>query len=248
MSNVRPKLALYVVEKTSQLALVRKWYDRGGLLVMSMPQFHACVTRRVDNAVRRAAAKGTAAAAAAAGVVAGTVGSDATALRETLCREQLINADVVVVDEGHAIRSDNGAHVQSLNKLRTRRRIVLTGTPIQVMRVCVCVLFRACMCTCSLIITNNKSSQNNLEELWTMVNFTQPGYLCQKTRFLNFFNPINEALVVDASPATKAMATRRENVLARLLVPVLHRCDSSVLAVALPPKHEFVIEIAVIWK
>ena len=42
-----------------------------------------------------------------------------------------IGPDIVVCDEGHVLKNPKSVLSQSLNKLRTLRRIVLTGTPLQ---------------------------------------------------------------------------------------------------------------------
>lgn len=39
--------------------------------------------------------------------------------------------DVVVCDEGHVLRNWDSALSKAVNKVRTKRRIVLTGTPMQ---------------------------------------------------------------------------------------------------------------------
>lgn len=39
--------------------------------------------------------------------------------------------DLVVCDEGHYLKNDKGATYQTVNSVTTRRRILLTGTPIQ---------------------------------------------------------------------------------------------------------------------
>ncbi len=40
-------------------------------------------------------------------------------------------ADLVVCDEGHVMRNSNSSTSISINKIKTRLRVVLTGTPLQ---------------------------------------------------------------------------------------------------------------------
>ena len=47
------------------------------------------------------------------------------------CKFIAIGPDIVVCDEGHVLKNPKSALSQALNKLRTLRRIVLTGTPLQ---------------------------------------------------------------------------------------------------------------------
>lgn len=63
--------------------------------------------------------------------------------------ECLVNpgADIVVVDEGHIICNTSTRNRKALERLETRRRIVLTGTPLQ----------------------------NHLKEYQAMVDFVHPG-------------------------------------------------------------------------
>ena len=39
--------------------------------------------------------------------------------------------DVVVCDEGHMLKNDQTAIAKALNSVKTRRRVCLTGTPLQ---------------------------------------------------------------------------------------------------------------------
>lgn len=53
--------------------------------------------------------------------------------KKALYLELLIDPgpDIVVCDEGHVLKNEQTSISKSLNRVRTKRRIVLTGTPLQ---------------------------------------------------------------------------------------------------------------------
>lgn len=53
----------------------------------------------------------------------------------------LLDPDLVICDEGHVIKNPKSAISQAVSKLKTTKRIILTGTPIQNnLKECECTL------------------------------------------------------------------------------------------------------------
>jgi transcriptional regulator ATRX len=79
--------------------------------------------------------------------------------------------DLVVVDEAHHVKNASGRLYNNLRDLRTQRRISLTGSPLQ----------------------------NNLRELWAMVEFVKSGHFPKWEKFYNLFVRPIEASFSDSS-------------------------------------------------
>lgn len=81
-------------------------------------------------------------------------------------------ADLIICDEGHIIKNKKSAINGAISRVRTRRRIILTGTPIQ----------------------------NNLKEYFCMVDFIKPAFLGTEKEFANLYtNPINSGQHKDST-------------------------------------------------
>lgn len=52
-------------------------------------------------------------------------------IREHITNYLLKPADIVVCDEGHIIKNLSAAITLAVNQIQTKRRIILTGTPMQ---------------------------------------------------------------------------------------------------------------------
>eukprot|EP00644_Phytophthora_capsici_P009008 jgi/Phyca11/561240/estExt2_Genewise1.C_PHYCAscaffold_60490 len=122
--------------------------------------------------------------------------------------------DLIVLDEGHRVRNHKSKMVKALAHVKTSRRIILTGYPLQ----------------------------NHLEEYWTMVNFARPDFLGSLEEFKNrFVDPIKNAQCIDSSEADLKLARQRAFVLTRELKPLVLRRDQQYLFKQLPPKKEYVL-------
>ena len=81
--------------------------------------------------------------------------------------------DLVVCDEGHRLKNAKIKISQALNRLPTRKRVILSGTPIQ----------------------------NDLDEFHAMVDFVNPGILRDPITFNSLFaEPILKMRTPDATP------------------------------------------------
>ncbi|XP_053092504.1 helicase ARIP4-like isoform X3 [Pangasianodon hypophthalmus] len=122
--------------------------------------------------------------------------------------------DVVVCDEGHRIKNWHASTSRALKAIGTRRRLVLTGYPLQ----------------------------NNLYEYWCMVDFVRPGFLGTRPEFSNMFvRPILNGQCMDSTPEDVQLMRYRSHVLHSLLEGFVQRRGHDVLCSQLPQKQEHVI-------
>ncbi|EFX63062.1 hypothetical protein DAPPUDRAFT_67425 [Daphnia pulex] len=119
-----------------------------------------------------------------------------------------------MADEGQLLQNEDSAIYKAMDQICTRRRIMLSGTPLQ----------------------------NNLIEYLTMVDFINPGQLGTKTLFIrNFVNVLEKGQMVDATELEVRAMKRRSVILHKILESTVQRFDSSVLAPFLPDKHEYMV-------
>lgn len=169
---------------------LRDWERTGGVLVLGYNLFRTLVAprSRMKASIKKA-------------------------IEETLLDP---GPDVVVCDEGHILKNEKTAIAKAMSKLKTRRRIVLTGTPLQ----------------------------NNLVEYHCMVQFVKPNLLGTRKEFQNrFVHPIQNGQFEDSTAHDVKIMKRRAHVLHKMLDGIVQRKDYSVLTPYLPPKYEYVIHV-----
>ncbi|XP_039283031.1 transcriptional regulator ATRX homolog isoform X2 [Nilaparvata lugens] len=169
---------------------LKDWHEEGGVMIMGYDMF-----RNLTNQNKKLKAK----------------------LRDAF-QMSLVDPgpDLVVCDEGHLLKNEMTALSKAMTRIKTLRRVVLTGTPLQ----------------------------NNLVEYHCMVSFIKPNLLGSKKEFTNrFVNPINNGQFADSTERDFRVMKRRAHVLHKMLDGLVQRRDYNVLTPYLPPKQEYVLSI-----
>lgn len=183
-------IKVYDLPKTNKLyniTNIATWQNNGGILILSYENFKSLVNCKQTD------------------------------LQEAFSHT-LINPgpDVVILDEGHYIKNTNTILLKSLSQIRTKRRIVLTGTPIQ----------------------------NSLKEYFTMVDFVKPNILGNFGEFSTIFiKPIDSGQFIDSSDESVKIMKQRTFILHKLLQNTVHRIDDRNLKPLFTDKIEYTIEV-----
>lgn len=121
---------------------------------------------------------------------------------------------LLLCDEGHRLKNSESQTFQALNGLNVRRRVILSGTPIQ----------------------------NDLSEYFSLLNFANPNFLGSKNDFRkNFENAIIRGRDADASDANKAESEKKLKELGGLVAKFIIRRTNDLLSKYLPVKYEQVV-------
>lgn len=175
------------------MRIIGKWHEANGVLILGYDMFRNLVEEVLYE-------------------------QDEISKEKIKIKEMLISPgpDLIVCDEGHLLKNDSTSISDVLLHVRTMRRIILTGTPLQ----------------------------NNLDEYFCMVNVVKPHLLGTRQEFTNRFgNPIMNGQYINSTPQDIKVMKRRSHVLHKLLDGIFHRADISVLMPFLEPKMEFVLYI-----
>lgn len=198
-ANMRPSCRLYemiyATKPESRYRLLAEWDDNGGVMLMTASTFSNMVVGKTAK------------------------NGEIVHFRETrdprLVHDLLDpGADLLFIDEAHLMKNDETLFYLALSDIATKRRVALTGTPLQ----------------------------NNLFEYYVMVNYVRPNFLGTKTQFRErFVQIISAGECKDSDPLAVQVMKRTVHVLNRRLEDIVHRKDFSILTENLPPKYEVVL-------
>ncbi|OQS03336.1 helicase ARIP4-like isoform X1 [Thraustotheca clavata] len=168
----------------SRIETLEQWQSSGGVLVLGYEMYRLLLNpaRKAGEFVLEATTK------LSKGTIEYGDRKELTLERQLrLIRSLLCNPgpSLVALDEGHRIKDPTSILCSSLEQIATKKRIVLTGYPLQ----------------------------NSLAEYWCMVNFARPGFLENYETFrANYEKPIVDG---DAEKATELTTRLTEVVLRR---------------------------------
>ncbi|GLB34873.1 putative snf2 family protein [Lyophyllum shimeji] len=121
---------------------------------------------------------------------------------------------LLLCDEGHRLKNSESLTYQALNALNVKRRVILTGTPIQ----------------------------NDLSEYFSLLSFANPNFLGTKNDFRkNFENAIIRGRDAEASDEVKAKSEEKLKELGALVMKFIIRRTNDLLSKYLPVKYEQVV-------
>lgn len=183
--------------KTAQdrSALIMRWHNRGGVLITSYEMF-----RRMIGKVESKSRTPT--------LTPKVIESMIKCLANP-------GSDLIVFDEGHKLQNPNTKDYKILNGVFTKRRVILTGTPLQ----------------------------NNLMEYYHMISFAVPDILGTKKQFKSRFVEPIKTWTEMPSQANKTLIMRRVYILQRTLQDCLQRKTNAVNVDELPAKEEYVVYV-----
>ncbi|EIN11409.1 hypothetical protein PUNSTDRAFT_141784 [Punctularia strigosozonata HHB-11173 SS5] len=121
---------------------------------------------------------------------------------------------LIICDEGHRLKSANNKTSQMFKALNTKRRVILSGTPIQ----------------------------NDLSEFHAMADFCNPGLLDDYKTFKRVYeDPILKSRAVGCTAKEAEIGEARTTQLLNVAKSFVLRRDASILDNYLPPKCEYVV-------
>lgn len=124
--------------------------------------------------------------------------------------------NIIIADEAHHFKSTTAEINQIINRLKSKSRIALTGSPLS----------------------------NNLMEYHSLVDWVAPNFMGTRVEFqANYVERIQDGLYQDSTMAEYRASLKWLEVLKNELRPKVHRADITALREKLKGKQEFVINV-----
>ncbi|XP_055335538.1 helicase ARIP4-like [Paramacrobiotus metropolitanus] len=197
-------------------ALIEGWSEEGGVLLMGYEKLRSIVEQKGGKTGGEKGKKRNRDHVDDDSLLVNGASSAAPSTEEDidLGGQVMQKCEIIICDEGHRIKSAGAAITKILKKVKTKRRLILTGYPLQ----------------------------NNLMEYWCMIDFVRPFLLGNESEFGNLFkNPIENGQCADSSDADRRLMRYRTYILQRTLSRIVQRRDSRPLIAELPKKREFAL-------
>ena len=145
----------------------------------------------------------------------------------------------LVIDEAHRLKNESSMFSATVRSFNTTYRLLLTGTPLQVsFNPFVVFMLSKSLSSAKVRVLLScfflTLFQNNLHELWALLNFLLPDVFSSAEQFDEWFN-----LEVDDEDAKKTMITHLHSILR----PFMLRRLKSEVAKGLPPKTETLLMV-----
>lgn len=137
--------------------------------------------------------------------------------KHQMVQDTLLNRpNIIVADEAHHFKSTHAEINQIINRLKSKSRIALTGSPLS----------------------------NNLMEYHSLVDWVAPNFMGTRVEFqANYVERIQDGLYQDSTMAEYRASLKWLEVLKNELRPKVHRADITALRERLKGKQEFVIRV-----
>lgn len=140
----------------------------------------------------------------------------------------------MICDEGHILKNEASAVSKAMNSIRTRRRVVLTGTPLQNNLIeCETAQLPSRSLQVSLSpspahVSSSCDSSSRPHTDHCMVNFIKENLLGSVKEFRNrFINPIQNGQCADSTPHDVRIMKKRAHILYEMLAGCVQVRDAN---------------------
>jgi transcriptional regulator ATRX len=186
-------LSSEITSKDMRLIELRNWKKQGGIMLCGYNMFTRLVNGKMSKLQAFSGAE-----------------------QDEVVKMLLHKSHIVVADEVHSIKSDVSKTSLAAHRIKTQRRIGLTGSPMS----------------------------NNTSEIFALINWVAPKFLGNKAEFkTDYQDPIEDGTYVDSTRWQIRKSMTKLAALKQIISPKLNRADITVLKGTLKSKVEFVLTI-----